>query len=154
MRGAAISLVAILTVALVVPGAVASEPRTEVQVAQPDGTPVGWDAWVTRHAPVAILVWASWAPRGAEALAKIEELRTVCRARGMELTVVDVQEPRQDAKATLAAAAPGWLHDRHGSILKRYRVIRVPSVIILTKTGEVAARLDATPAAVAGWGAH
>lgn len=154
MKGLTIALAIALFAAPIAPRADASEPKAEVQVAQADGTPVVWSRWVSRHAPVAILVWSSWAPRAAEALAKIEELRAACRARGLQLTVVDVQEARGDAQTKLSTAAPGWLHDRHGSILKRYRVIRIPSVLILDTAGEAAARLEATPAAIAGWDAH
>jgi hypothetical protein len=154
MKRVAIALLAILGAGLMVPAAAASEPRTEVQVAQADGTPVVWERWVSRHAPVVILVWASWAPRAADALTKIDDLRAACSAHGLQLTVVDVQEPRGDAHAALSAAAAGWLHDRHGSILKRYRVIRVPSLVILDKAGDAVARLEATPAAIAGWDTH
>lgn len=154
MKGVPIALAAILGAGLMAPLASASEPRTEVQVAQADGTPVVWERWVSRHAPVVLLVWASWAPRAADALTKIDELRAACRAHGLQLTVVDVQEPRGDAQAVLSSAAAGWLHDRHGSILKRYRVIRVPSLIVLDKAGDAVARLEATPAAIAGWNTH
>jgi len=154
MRRTAAVLAVALGAALIAPAASAAEPRAEVQVAQADGTPVVWERWVSRHAPVAILVWASWAPRAGDALARIGELQAAARAKGLEVAVVDVQEARGDAQAALSRTGVPWLHDRHGSLLKRYRVIRVPSVIVIDKTGQAAARLEATPEAIGEWVAH
>jgi hypothetical protein len=44
-----------------------------------------------------------------------------------------------------------WLHDRHGMILKEYRVTRVPAVLVVARDGRLLDRLDPSPEAIAAW---
>jgi hypothetical protein len=43
--------------------------------------------------------------------------------------VLVVQETLDEGRAALGHREVGWLHDRHGALLKRYRVIEVPSLL-------------------------
>ena len=122
-----------------------------VQLVAPDGSPVQWLEWVAADAPAAVLFWASWAPRSDTVLAGLADLATACRKRELKLIIIDVQESLADARAALADAGVGWLHDRHGALLKEYRVIRVPALLIVDVKGKVLAELAPTPAAVSGW---
>jgi len=123
----------------------------QVQAVRPDGTPVGWQLWVQRRAPVALVMWASWTPQATQVLDRLPEIAAACRAKGLKLAVIDVQEPMEDGRRALEGSGVEWLGDRHGSVLKRTRVIRVPSLVILAADGSVAARLEATAEAVSGW---
>jgi hypothetical protein len=66
------------------------------------------------------------------------------------MVIIAVQEPIEDSRQALGSG-PGWLHDRHGSILKAYRVIRVPAMLVVDSDGRVLERLEALPEAVDAW---
>jgi hypothetical protein len=78
-------------------------------------------------------------------------LATAWAEAGLHLVVLDVQETLEDGRAALDRREIGWLHDRHGALLKKYRVIEVPSLLLVAADGESLAKLDATPEAVLGW---
>jgi len=118
------------------------------------GAPVVWSDWVARRGPVAVLAWASWSPTASEVLGRHAELSAACGERGLHLVVLDVQEPLEDGRRALGAAGVAWIHDRHGALLKTYRVIELPSLVIVSKNGEVLARLGPSAEAVRGWRAR
>jgi hypothetical protein len=115
------------------------------------GAPIAWTDWVAKRGPVAVLVWASWAPEAKSAIDGHSSLAKACADAGLHLVVLDVQESLEDGRAALSGREIGWLHDRHGALLKRYRVIEVPSLLVVAADGEPLAKLDATPEAVRGW---
>jgi len=123
-----------------------------VDLRYPDGTPVPWEKWVARTAPVAVVVWSSWQPRAPEVLERRHALEKACRAKGLRLVFVDVVEPLEAARKALAGTGVTWLHDRHGSLLKRCRVVTVPALVVIDRKGRVVARLEPTPEAVKAWG--
>ena len=136
-------------VMLAVVGSVAAAGGVDLRY--PDGTPVAWEKWVARTAPVAVVVWSSWQPRAPEVLAHRAELEKACAEKGLKLVFVDVVEPIEAARTALAGSGVTWLHDRHGSLLKRCRVVAVPSLVILDRKGQVVARLEPTAEAVRAW---
>jgi hypothetical protein len=115
------------------------------------GNPVDWPAWVTERAPLAVLVWATWVPESRETASNFDAVRRACGERGLDFVVVDVQEPLDSARRVLDALGVTWLHDRHGVMLKHYRVIRVPALLVIDSNAEVIDRLEATPEAVNSW---
>jgi hypothetical protein len=115
------------------------------------GAPVAWTDWVAKRGPVAVLVWASWAPDAHESLTAYDALATACADAGLHLVLLDVQETLEEGRAALASSDFGWLHDRHGALLKQYRVIEVPSLLLVSADGSALAKLHATPDAVRGW---
>jgi hypothetical protein len=144
--------VAVLLVVLVSCSVAAAQtPRETSPLVAPDGRAVRWQQWLDENGPAAVLVWASWAPRAGAVMERLEDLAGACRARGLSPVVVDVQEPMEDARAALDGRGVTWLHDRHGAVLKRHRVIRVPALIVVDRKGVVLGRLEATPEAVRRW---
>ncbi|HSO24500.1 MAG TPA: hypothetical protein VLT81_16475 [Chondromyces sp.] len=115
------------------------------------GAPVAWSDFVARRGPVAVLVWASWAPGAAEVLDRWDELATAARDRALNMVILDVQEPLEDARRALGGSEVEWVHDRHGALLKNYRVIVVPSIVIVSPQGKALARLEPSPQAVRDW---
>ena len=107
--------------------------------------------WVSKRGPVAVLVWASWAPTAEATMDGHAGLSKACANAGLHLVVLDVQESLEDGRSALGGREVGWLHDRHGALLKKYRVIEVPSLLLVTADGEQLAKLDATPEAVRVW---
>lgn len=116
------------------------------------GAPVTWSDWVSRRGPVALLVWASWTPDATSALAAYQGLTAACEEKGLRLVVLDVQETLEDGREALANHDGGWLHDRHGVLLKQYRVISVPSLLIVAADGGLLVKTEASPDAVRAWG--
>lgn len=114
-------------------------------------TAVGWNDWRRDHVPVALLVWASWAPTADAVLAGLAELESAAGERGLRLAVLAVQEPVEDSRAALAGRNVDWLHDRHGALLKELRVIRVPALVVVEAGGGVGDRLEPTAAALRSW---
>jgi hypothetical protein len=115
------------------------------------GNPVDWPEWVSERAPVAVLVWSTWVPESRETASNFDALRRACGERELDFVVVDVQEPHDSARRVLDALGVTWLHDRHGAMLKHYRVIRLPVLLVVDSNGEVIGRLEATPEAVESW---
>jgi hypothetical protein len=135
---------------LVAAGVVAGEELPRLLA--PDGEVVELGAWLSQKGPAAVVVWASWSPRADEVLLELEAMAAACRERGLELLLVDVQEPIEGAAEALDGHRVTWLHDRHGAVLKHFRVITVPALIIVSGEGRVAARPQAVSAhAIASW---
>ena len=142
--GVAFTLLALLGLS----AASAADPRIVDGVS---GAPIAWTDWVAKRGPVAVLVWASWAPMAEGTMNGHASLAKACAEAGLHLVVLDVQESLEDGRAALGGREVGWLHDRHGALLKKYRVIEVPSLLLVATDGEQLAKLDATPDAVSGW---
>lgn len=133
---------------------VAAQTPVPVVVTAPDGRTLEWSRWLANAGPAAVLLWSSWSPRGDEPLAELEAFEAVCRERGLAFVLVAVQEELEESAAVLGGRDVRWLHDRHGMLLKRYRVVRVPSVLVLDGRGEAVARLQPTPEALQAWEAR
>ncbi len=120
-------------------------------LATPDGSTTEWGAWLEAHGRSAVVVWASWTPQSAAALAALDGVATACRDKGLSLVVIAVQEPVEASRAALADRHVTWLHDRHGAFLKRYRLVRVPTLVIIEKDGQVLAEMPVSADSVRRW---
>lgn len=109
------------------------------------GAPLEWSDWVAKRGPVAVMVWASWTPEATAVLADFPAFVRTSREAGLHPVLLDVQESLEDGRAALAGSDIHWIHDRHGGFLKQYRVIKVPSVIVISAEGEVLQRMPAAP---------
>lgn len=101
-----------------------------------------WTDWLAEREPAVVVVYASWAPRADGVLAGLGDLESAARARGLRLVLLAVQEPFEDSQAALESVDVEWIHDRHGVLLKRYRVLRVPSMLVIGAEGDLVATLD------------
>lgn len=124
---------------------------SELTLAEPGGGAVRWSEWLAGNGPAAVLVWASWAPSADAAVDALDELAAASEAQRLALVVVAVQESAEAAGRVLDRTGTPWLHDRHGAILKEYRLIRVPILVVLDGDGEVLAKLDPRPEALRAW---
>jgi hypothetical protein len=149
MRGWGTFPTAALVAALAIPAAIAS--AADLHLTAPDRTPVRWQEWLADRGATAVLVWASWAPAADEDPSAIEAIAGAAGDRGLELVVVAVQESFDDASRALAGLRVAWLHDRHGAILKEYRLIQVPSLIVVDGEGALQGRLEPTSEALSRW---
>jgi hypothetical protein len=141
---------ALLTVVLPLAaiGSFAADPRLVDGVS---GAPIAWTDWVAKRGPVAVLVWSSWSPDAEAAMDGYEELAEACADAGLHLVVLDVQETLEEGRAALGAYDIGWIHDRHGALLKQYRVIEVPSLLLVAADGSQLAKIGASSDALRSW---
>ncbi|HSL18059.1 MAG TPA: redoxin domain-containing protein [Methylomirabilota bacterium] len=123
----------------------------EVTVTSPTGDSVAWSGWVRDHGPLAVVLWASWAPGADRARTALDELAKAAEERGFELVLVAVQEPFDEAAGGLEGVRVQWFHDRHGALLKQYRVVSIPALVVLDAEGRVITRLEATARSLRGW---
>ncbi len=124
----------------------------DMTLSKPDGTPVVWADWLAERAPVAVLVWASWVPGADATLADLDRIRTAARGQGLDLVIVAVQESFGEAAGALADVKIDWVHDRYGGLLKDYRVVDIPRLLVFTADGRLAKRLDISPESLRSWG--
>jgi thiol-disulfide isomerase/thioredoxin len=117
----------------------------------PEGVPVAWSGWIGDHAPVAVLLWASWVPDADEALADLDRISAAAEARGLDLVVVVVQEPIEEARDAIGGADVEWFHDRYGDLLKEYRVVSIPLLLVFSADGKVTERVAVTSEALQAW---
>lgn len=118
------------------------------------GAPVSWSDWVAKRGPVAVVVWASWAPGADRVLADYEDIGKAAEKQALTLFLLDVQETLDNGRAALEQEDLTWLHDRHGALLKQYRVIRVPSILIVAADGSGRGIIDASADALTAWGSQ
>ncbi len=120
-------------------------------LATPDGGTIEWGTWLEAHGRSAVMVWASWTPQSAAALAALDQVAAACRDKGLALVVVAVQEPVEASRTGLAGRHVEWLHDRHGAFLKRYRLIRLPTLVIIDRDGTALAEIPVSAESVRRW---
>ncbi len=123
----------------------------DIHLVDSKGEATRWLGWLETNGPTAALVWSSWAPDGSEALGIAPALAEAAGRKGLGFVIVDVQEEFEEAGHALAGRGMEWLHDRHGEILKQYRLIEVPILVIVDAEGRLEARLAPEPAALAAW---
>jgi hypothetical protein len=116
------------------------------------GKSVQWTEFLGTRTPVAVLIFASWAPGARDTIGELSDLGRACADRGWTLVIVDVQETFDAARRTLSnTGGVQWLHDRHGDVLKRYRVIKVPSIVVIDNGEVVLGRIEARARSVVAW---
>ena len=119
-----------------------SAGAADLALTDPAGTAVDWSEWIRANGPAAVLVWASWAPGAGAAIDGLAGLGEAARSQGLTLVVVDVHEELETARRGLDRTGVPWLHDRHGSILKEYRLIRLPILVAVDQSGRAFATID------------
>ena len=121
-------------------------------VTTPDGGSVAWADWLGDNAPIAVLLWASWVPDADSTLADLDRITAAASARGLELVLVVVQEPLNEARESLGNIDVEWLHDRYGHLLKEYRVVSIPRLLVVAEDGRVVERLEVDVESLRAWG--
>lgn len=133
------------------PGGSGTAAAADTNVVTADGDLVVWSEWVEGNAPFAVVLWASWAPGASAARDEFAEIAETAQARGMAAVVVSVQESIGEAKEGLAGVEIPWFHDRYGRLLKEYRVVSIPAMVLVDDGGRVVGRIEPTAEAFRGW---
>jgi len=123
----------------------------EITITDPEGSSIRWSSWLEDHGPAAVVLWASWVPDAEATVNELEGISRVARSKELEMILVSVQESPDEARSSLETAGVPWLNDRYGGLLKRFRVVKIPAMVIVEKDGRVVARLDATANALRVW---
>lgn len=121
-------------------------------VTAPDGRSVVWADWVGENSPVAVVLWASWVPDAAATLEGFDSIAGAARSHDLDVVLIVVQESFAEARESLGGTDIRWFHDRFGHLLKEYRVVSIPRVLILSEDGTVIENLEAKPDAIRAWG--
>lgn len=145
-------LVAAIIALFIITGSTAGSSAAGLTVTTSDGRSVVWADWLEENGPVAVLLWASWVPDAATTLDNIETITTAARKRDLEVIVVVVQESLSEAQVSLESVDIRWFHDRFGHLLKEYRVVSIPRLLVISGDGSVVERLDVKPESVRAWG--
>lgn len=124
---------------------------TEVTVTDPDGAPVRWSGWLEDRGPAAVVLWASWVPNAEATLNEWRAIARVARSKDLSPILVSVQESAAETRASLVDADVPWMNDRYGGLLKQFRVVEIPAMVIVARDGRVVARLDPTANALREW---
>jgi hypothetical protein len=128
-----------------------SASAAEAILTDQDGEPVAWSDWLQGHVPVAVVLWASWVPEATDLQRDLPELVAAARERNLHLVLISVQEPMQDTRRAMDKTEVEWLHDRFGALLKEYRVVTIPAMMVLSGDGSVVTKLQPTAEALRGW---
>jgi thiol-disulfide isomerase/thioredoxin len=94
--------------------------------------------------------WNSWLPHSEEFTKLIPEVAAAAKKNGWRAVVVVFQEENAEAPRRLLGAGgelPVVL-DRRGELVRRFKVTRAPTVLLIEKDGEVRARSGPEPAHV------
>lgn len=130
---------------------VADLSSAEVTVTDPDGAPVRWSGWIEDQGPAAVVLWASWVPNAEATLNEWSAIARVARSKNLSPILVSVQESAAETRASLGGADIPWMNDRYGGLLKQFRVVEIPAMVIVAEDGRVVARLDPTANALREW---
>ncbi len=145
-------MVAAIIAFFFITGYTASSSAVGLTVTTSDGRPVVWADWLEENGPVAVLLWASWVPDAATTLDNIDTITATARTRDLDVILVVVQESLSEAQESLEGVDVRWFHDRFGHLLKEYRVVSIPRLLVISGDGTVVERLEVKPESLRAWG--
>ncbi|MFZ5788525.1 MAG: TlpA family protein disulfide reductase [Acidobacteriota bacterium] len=91
--------------------------------------------------PVVLVLWNSWLPDSAEFGPQIVSAAAAARAAEARCVVVVFQDEPEAARGLPDGDAPVLVAlDRHGELLRRFKVTRAPAVLVVGADGAVRSR--------------
>ena len=98
--------------------------------------------------PVLLAFWATWCPPCHEAVPLLNRMHTESPASGgIQILALDFMESRKKANAFIKrkqVTSPVLL-DRTGQVARKYRVVGIPTYILIDRKGKVVYRGHDTP---------
>jgi thiol-disulfide isomerase/thioredoxin len=100
--------------------------------------------------PAVLVFWNSWLPHSEEFTKLIPEVAAAAKRNGWRAVVVVFQEENAEAPRRLLGAGGElpFVLDRRGELVRRFKVTRAPTVLLVEKDGQVRARSGPDPAQV------
>ena len=88
--------------------------------------------------PVLLVFWATWCPHCNEAVPAINEIQSRLSGR-LQILAIDFMESGEKVKAFMKAKNVSYpvLLDRNGKVARQYRVLGIPTYVVLDKKGEI-----------------
>ncbi|HZW37480.1 MAG TPA: TlpA disulfide reductase family protein [Candidatus Deferrimicrobiaceae bacterium] len=88
--------------------------------------------------PVLLVFWATWCPHCNEAVPAINEIQTRLSGR-LQILAIDFMESKERVTAFVKAKNVSYpvLLDRNGKVARQYRVLGIPTYVVLDKKGEI-----------------
>lgn len=124
-------------------------PGEWVDFTLPDakGKPVSLGRFIGRQ-PVLLIFWATWCPHCKESVPVINRMHKEPTSNGnLQILALDYMESPKKVKAFIEAKMVAFpvLLDRKGSVAKAYKVVGVPTYILIDRSGKVVFRGHDTP---------
>ena len=105
-----------------------------------DGTTCSLDSLLERG-PVVINFWATWCKHCSEEMDMLNELYSELQGNGVTVLGISVDGPRSVSKVKPMAQSRKWnlpiLLDTKGEIKAKYRVLALPTLFVVDRTGKV-----------------
>lgn len=88
--------------------------------------------------PVLLVFWATWCPYCNAAVPAINEIQARFSGR-LQVLAIDFMESREKVKAFMKAKNVTYLvlFDSDGEVARQYRVVGIPTYILLDKRGRI-----------------
>lgn len=88
--------------------------------------------------PVLLVFWATWCPHCNEAVPAINEIQSRLSDR-LQILALDFMESGEKVKAFMKAKNVSYpvLLDRNGKVARQYRVLGIPTYVVLDKKGVI-----------------
>jgi len=93
--------------------------------------------------PVLLVFWATWCPHCNESVPVINQMHTEPPASdNLQILALDFMESREKVVAFIASKKVAFpvLLDRSGSVARKYRVVGIPTYVLLDRNGKVMSR--------------
>jgi thiol-disulfide isomerase/thioredoxin len=94
------------------------------------------------HGPAVLVLWNSWLPHADEFARLLPEVEAAAKRNGWPGAVVVFQEEKAEAARRLLGSEEALpiVFDRRGELVRRFKVTRAPTVLLVERDGEVRAR--------------
>jgi peroxiredoxin len=93
--------------------------------------------------PVLLVFWATWCPHCNESVPVINRMHTEPPTNGkLQILALDFMESREKVSAFISSKKVTFpvLLDRSGSVARKYRVVGIPTYILIDRDGRVVYR--------------
>ncbi len=93
--------------------------------------------------PVLLAFWATWCPRCNESVPEINRMHEEARKYGgLQILALDYMESREKVNAFVSSKKVLYpvLLDRNGRIARKYKVVGIPTYLLIDRNGKVVYR--------------
>jgi len=124
------------------PPAGSAREWTDFTLEDADGKPISLGPLIGKR-PVLLIFWATWCPNCKEEVPVVNRMhKEPAKHRNIQILALDYKESRKKVNAFIEANMVAFpvLLDRNGSVAKAYKVVGVPTYILIDRDGRIAFR--------------
>lgn len=129
------------------PAAGSTREWTDFTLEDADGKPVSLAPLIGKR-PVLLIFWATWCPNCKEEVPVVNRMhKEPARNGNVQILALDYKESPKIVKAFIEANMVAFpvLLDRKGSVAKAYKVVGVPTYVLIGRDGRIAFRGHVLP---------